>query len=324
MGQSVASVRGEGRGQVTPRGEGGRLRAMKSWLSLLAALLLLGCGDDELVVKRPPEPFKVMSFNVLCSLCATPDHDPWEMRLEMFRDVFDRHDPDLLGIQELTPLGDEVGLFLDRLSGHSAIYFAPDDGLSYPDAAIFYRRSRFSVIESGEYWLSPTPDVPNSSGFAKPQLPRLVVWARLKDNAGDRELYFATTHFDNNTPSQAMSAPLVKERTKPFVGTLPVMLVGDFNSKPAVEAFQTLTTDAGDGFAFADTQPLAESWSTISNQDPAPSYDLADRIDHIFVAGDQTTWSVSRWQADLTVYPPNDRYPSDHFPIVAELDYAKR
>ena len=54
----------------------------------------------------------------------------------------------------------------------------------------------------------------------------------------------------------------------------------------------------------------------------APTYALADRIDHIFVAGDKTKWSVLRWHADLTVYGPNSRYPSDHFPIVAELDYA--
>ncbi len=211
---------------------------------------------------------------------------------------------------------------LDRLPDRGSVSYVPEDALPYPDAAIFYRKSRFSVLDSGEYWLSPTPDVPNSNGFAKHQLPRLVVWARFRDKAGDREPYFATTHFDNNTPSQALTAPLVKERTAPFAKTLPVVMLGDFNSKPGVEAWNTLTTDSGDGFAFRDTQAMADEWSVISNQEPTPSYDLADRIDHIFVAGDKTHWKAIRWHADLTVYGPKSRYPSDHFPIVAELEYA--
>lgn len=291
----------------------------------LGALCLIACGDAEPEAQKlPPAPVSVMTFNVLCSLCATKEHDPWEQRLNMFRDVFDRHDPDLVGLQELGPFGDEVGLMLERLPGRGAISFAPEDAAPYPDAAIFYRKDRFSVIESGEYWLSPTPDVPNSNGFATPQLPRLLVWALLKDKAGDREIYFASTHFDNNTPSQAMSAPLVKERTAPFAQNTPVVVLGDFNSQPSDPAWDTLTTDAGHGFAFVDAQSIAAEWSVITNQEPPPSYDLADRIDHIFVAGNTTDWSASSWHADLTVYPPNDRYPSDHFPIVATLEYAKR
>ncbi|MCA9596575.1 MAG: endonuclease/exonuclease/phosphatase family protein [Myxococcales bacterium] len=285
------------------------------------ALLLSGCGSDEALDKAPgPRPATVMTFNVMCSICGSSDFDPWEKRLAYFGDIFERYDPDLVGIQELTPIGDEVAQVQAELSGHSAVYFAPEDALPYPDATIFYRTSRYELLDSGEYWLSPTPDVANSTGFSPPQLARLVVWAHFEDKAGGRDLYFATTHFDNNSPSQEKSAPLVKQRTLDWQAQYPAIVVGDFNSKPSSTAFQILTSDS-DGFAFVDSQSLAEEWSAVSNQDPTPSYDLTDRIDHIFLAGQDVSWTVKEWHPDLSVYGDKNRYPSDHFPIAATLDF---
>jgi len=285
------------------------------------ALFLGACGSSEDPKPEPARPVTVMTYNVLCSVCNVGEYDPWNERLGYFTDIFQRHDPDLLGIQELTPLTGEVDAFMETLPGRAAIYYVPETGLPYPDAAIVYRKSRFSVIEHGEYWLSPTPDEPRSTGFSPPQLARLVVWARLHDKAGDRELYFASTHFDNNSPSQELSAPLVLERTAPSVESLPVIFVGDFNSQPADAAYATLTTDASHGFVFQNTYDLAPSQRVVTNQDPAPAFDAADRIDHIFVAGDKTSFDVTDWAVDMSVYGAQNRYPSDHFPVASTFDY---
>ena len=112
------------------------------------------------------------------------------------------------------------------------------------------------------------------------------------------------------------------ERTAPFEQEGPVIFAGDFNSRPTSEAWRILTDDTdAQGFALVDSHDIADEWSIVTNQDPEPDYDLQDRIDHIFVAGEGVTWSVSSWLADLTVYGSMDRYPSDHRPIVAELTY---
>jgi len=44
-----------------------------------------------------------MTFNVLCSFCNLREFDPWSERLAYFGDIFARHDPDLIGLQELSP-----------------------------------------------------------------------------------------------------------------------------------------------------------------------------------------------------------------------------
>jgi endonuclease/exonuclease/phosphatase family metal-dependent hydrolase len=299
-------------------------RLSRCWLlAVLTALPIpSGCGAsaEEPTGEPPaePPPMTVMTYNIMCSLCGGETYDPWEVRLPYFGDTFARHEPDLLGIQELTPIPGEVEQLLAQAPGFGAVYFAPDEQLPYPDAMIMYRQSRFDVLEHGDYWLSPTPDTPRSNGFAKPQLPRLVVWARMRDRLADREFYFATTHFDNNSPSQAMSAPLVKERTAPFASQLPVIVVGDFNSQPRDEAFATLTGEAG-GFRLVDTQSIAKSWSVVTNQTPPPAYDLAERIDHIFVAGTGVDWQAESWAVDTTLYGTKLLPASDHFAMIARL-----
>jgi len=292
-----------------------------SWYIVALAVGLAGCGSSDEESPQPARPLTAMTFNVLCSFCKTGEYDPWQDRLGYFTDIFARHDPDLVGIQELTLLNGEVDAFLETLPGRGAVYFNPEDRPPYPDAAIFYRKSRFTVLEHGEYWLSPTPDQPSTTGFSPPQVPRLVVWALFRDRAGDRQLLFASTHFDNNSPSQELSAPLVQERTAPWVSKGPVVFVGDFNSKPNSAAYATLTTDASRGFVFKDSFDSSPEYRVVSNVDPPPDYDTTTRIDHIFLAGDGVSWVVSDWTADLSKYGPNDRYPSDHFPIVSTLDY---
>jgi endonuclease/exonuclease/phosphatase family metal-dependent hydrolase len=304
-------------------------RACRQSMGVVAALVLVlsGCGestDNGAAPSASPPALAVMSFNVLCSFCDLRNFDPWSERLVDFGDIVARHDPDLIGLQELSPPpinnGMEVEQILAHAPGRTAISFTSAPG-AYPDATILYRTTRFNVLDHGSYWLSPTPDVPMSIGFAKTQLPRLVVWARLADNAaGGRELYFATTHFDNNSPSQEKSAPLLQERTAPFAANQPVIVVGDFNSRPDSTAYRILTTDASRGFVFQnafDLTPLR----VVTNQTPPPAYDVNDRIDHIFLAGSGITWSVRDWVVDLTVYGAKQRYPSDHFPVVAEVNF---
>jgi len=285
---------------------------------------LIGCGSGDAVSPSdqppgPPEPFGVMTFNVLCSFCDS-SYDPWDERLGDFDDIFARYDPDLIGLQELS-LEIEVDQILELLPGYAALYYqAEESAFAYPDATILYRQDRFEVIERGAYWLSPTPEVPSSTGFADPQLPRLLQWARLRDRSSRRELYFASTHVDNNAPSQEMSAPLILERTAPFQDEGAAMVVGDFNSDLSTTAYGILTEGDGAHRPLVNSFDIADSWSVEHNQPTEPSYDTDARIDHIFVgAPEGASWQVERWAVDLYVYGAMDRYPSDHFAMFARV-----
>lgn len=265
----------------------------------------------------PPLELGVMTFNVMCSVCDL-SYDPWDERLAYFGDIFARHDPDLIGLQEPI-LADEVDQIVAAAPGFAALFYVNPDDLDNPDATILYRAARFDVLDHGTYWLSPTPDVPYSMGFADDAtLPRLLVWARLHDHTSGRDLLFATTHFDSTPPSQEKSAPLVLERTAPLAAELPTIVVGDFNADPSEAAYLTLTGGAQPGgFHLTDAFTLATAWRADANRDPAPPYDPAHRIDHVFVAGGD--WACHDWLVDLWVYGDRDLFPSDHWPIHTEL-----
>jgi endonuclease/exonuclease/phosphatase family metal-dependent hydrolase len=265
-----------------------------------------------------PEPMVVMTFNILCSFC-NDRYDPWADRLGYIADTIARHDPDLVGLQELFTAA-EVQQLLDLNPGYDALFYS-DDTSDYADATIWWRSDRYELLDSGFYWLSPAPDLPFSVGFSQPQLPRLVAWAQLRELSTEAELFFATTHFDNNTPSQELSAPLLLERTEASAGTLPIIVVGDFNSRPDSTAYGILTNGVEPGgFALTNSFDLANAWSVDSNQDPVPPYDPAIRIDHIFVAGGE--WTVPWWVVDTWVYGASQLHTSDHFAMAAELAFA--
>jgi endonuclease/exonuclease/phosphatase family metal-dependent hydrolase len=253
---------------------------------------------------------RVMTFNVLCSFCD-PTFPPWETRVPWIGDTLSRHDPDLVGLQEIVT-ADELTQILEAAPGYLPVYFEGAGG-AYPDATVLFRASRFEPVQTGFYWLSPTPDDPMSTGFADGlQFPRLVTWTVLRQLDDGAQLYFATTHFDNNAPSQELSAPLVLERIAPFDG-LPQVMLGDFNSRPDSEAYAILT---GAG-AFADSFHLAEAWSIETNAARRPAYDTSERIDHVLLRG--TPWSVPSWTVDTWTYGAEASYVSDHFAIAAEV-----
>lgn len=286
--------------------------------ALLGLLLAVGCAGEDTALR-------VMTFNVLCVFCGGDEYDPWDERLPYLRDVFKRHQPDLIGLQELTFAAD-TGELLARNPEYAAIYFTDGED-SYADAAIFYRKDRFEVVDYSFDWLSPTPDVKYSKGFAGGQVvPRLMTWARLTDLRGGRALTFGTTHFDNNAPAQDRSAPLVLEKARPRAEQGPLIMTGDFNSQTYDPAYARLTTTSAtiaSGFHLTNTFDLAKEWTVDTNQSPVPEYPLPERIDHIFVAGADTSWEVSRWTVDLTQYGPLHRYPSDHRAMLAVLDFSR-
>jgi len=288
-------------------------------------------GDlEEIENESQVNSLRVMTYNILCFFCDGVNYDPWEDRVDYITDTFNRYDPDVFGTQELFGFDDLNDLLIANPDYDAYYYIEQTSGMlpEYPDAAIFYKKERLEIVESGVYWLGENPDEP-WSGFADEEtakskgsaFPRLVAWAVFNDKLSGKEFYFSATHYDNNTPHQAWSAPISLGKIQPYAEKMPIVFLGDFNSKTDTEAYTILTNGVdGEGFSLENTFDLAEEWSAASNQDPAPEYDTTDRIDHIFVAG-KANWTVKNWVVDMYVYGDLDRYPSDHFAMFADLEW---
>lgn len=251
------------------------------------------------------ERLRVMSFNVRY---PSPDDgaNRWERRRDIMVGAIRRAGPDVIGTQELfqtqgdylvKALPDYAWFGRDRRGGHG------DEHMG-----IFYRRSRLTLLRSGDFWLSDTPDVVGSISWGHP-LPRMVSWGDFRTRRGTRFFLFDThlPYRDEDEPAREKGAHLIAARIGQIAGDAPVVLTGDFNTLPTSPTHAVLAErlrDARDGSP--QRSGPAETFHDFTGK--------ADRrIDWVFVRD----FAVERY---ATLNDQRDgRYPSDHFPIIADL-----
>ncbi|HOZ46829.1 MAG TPA: endonuclease/exonuclease/phosphatase family protein [Candidatus Hydrogenedentes bacterium] len=264
-------------------------------------------------------PIRVMTYNILCSICVNPDYDSWWVRLPHLREMLAQYAPDIAGLQELSSVYSVVDVLADAPE-YGVLTYAPGV-LTYADATIIYRRDRFEVVESGHYWLSELP-CSFPSGDLGSKMMRYVNWAHMRERNTGFQFLFISTHFDADKANRQKSAHVLTEWLAPLVGHVPMIVVGDFNCGPDSVGYATL--QGGNGAAMR----LENTWDVAVGRLAPPAEAPLDEaaflatekpIDHIFYAGPAVV-TVDRWMRDKTTYGPNERAPSDHYPIIADLE----
>lgn len=237
----------------------------------------------------------------------------WPARRDAMRALVRYHDFDLWGTQE----GLENQLKdLDALGDYARVGVGRDDGKDAGEhSAIFYRSARLALEDHGDFWLSATPDKP-SMGWDARCCKRIATWARLRDKPSGQLFVVLNAHFDHEGEiARRESAQLLVQRGRALAGSLPLIVMGDFNSTPDSTAFATVNAALRDAKSISLTPPYGPA-ATFNDFDVAKP--ARERIDYIFLS---PQWQVLRY-AVLTD-SVEARYPSDHFPVVTRLRLAK-
>jgi endonuclease/exonuclease/phosphatase family metal-dependent hydrolase len=198
-------------------------------------------ADDDTVADddtSPPGPLalSVMTYNVMFAF-PKDGFDSWKIRGPHEGDIINYHHCDLNGFQE--PLPWQVTDLHAYCPGYDDWHYWDTD------ATEFYLADRFDVLEQGSFWLSPTPGW-ISIGWGN-GMPRLVAWTTLRDRESGREFFWADTHFDNTNPFQTNAAPFFLSEIQTLADGLPIVVTGDFNSRPETDAYHILTEGATPG-----------------------------------------------------------------------------
>lgn len=265
---------------------------------------------------------RVMTFNMLCGWCAPIRYGTWGEREAGFTDTLQRARPDLLAVQELMTAGqlETVTQALPDLRP----YFRTRT-LNYYDSIVLFNRTRFELLRSGDFWLSAEPDAGIGWGWVT-SVPRMTVWVKLRDKNSGAEFYFVGAHMDNNRVNKRPSAELIRRRLAAF-GEAPVILAGDFNSKPGSESLAILMgKDAGDR-EFFNSFDLAEQREAVGNAQPGWAFGCTDhkpkdfpgcRIDHVLLSNG-VDWRVGRYSIDFSRYGWRENFISDHRAVWADI-----
>lgn len=274
---------------------------MSRWSLVLAGLLGLASMQA-----RAADPLSVMSFNI--RLPAESDGvDYWETRKPLAVRMLREQQPDVIGLQELVKAqADYLARELPQYAWFGRGREADGGG---EHMGVFYRKDQLKVIESGDFWLSDTPDVAGSITWGHPH-PRMVTWALFEQRSDGRRFYLFNTHLpyrDEDEAARLKGAQAIARRLATLPDDVPVVLTGDFNTTPDSDAHAVLAGTLQDAWT---TAPRVEGIDATFHGFTGK----ADRrIDWIFVRGAQLesiTSVTTRW---------NHRYPSDHFPLVATL-----
>ena len=251
-------------------------------------------------------PLVVMSFNLLYNQRS-------EERDANVIDTIRRNAPDTFGVQEATPewistlteaLGEDYGYVGEgKYGGNSGEY-----------SAVFYRKDRFTLIESGTFWLSTTPNK-KGSVMTGASSPRVCTYAVLELKKTGQRFLHVNTHPDH-VPNTSVDGTALRLKQVQVITTflkehypdLPVILTGDLNEDANKAAVQHLISFG-----------LDNSSKVALESDTTPTYN--DRvIDYaMFSHGD---FRVYRYSVDTTKYSAgyDGMYASDHRAIVVQYD----
>jgi endonuclease/exonuclease/phosphatase family metal-dependent hydrolase len=252
-------------------------------------------------------PICVASYNLRYNT-ANDGVNAWPNRKEMVKGLIRYHEFDIFGTQEV--LRDQIN-DLAHMEEFAFTGKGRDDGKEAGEhSAIFYRKARFKLLQSGDFWLSETPDKP-SLGWDATCCHRICSWAKFRDQQTGKEFYFFSAHFDHQgVEARRQSGKLMAEKIKQIAGKAPVIFVGDLNSTPDTEQVQVIQTVLNDAYRVSATPPYGPAGTFNGFKLDAP---LENRIDYVFVS---KGIDVLRY-AVLTDHK-EQRYPSDHLPVVVK------
>lgn len=283
---------------------------MKFLLSLLTALLLAACAHVPAESAEGP-PIRAMTFNIRLDV-ASDGGNAWPHRKEMVEAVIRHEAPDVLGMQEV--LLHQKQYLESELTDYTFVGVGRDDGADAGEfSPLGWRNDRFAMVDSGTFWLSPTPEAAGSKGWDA-ALPRIATWAILRDRRSGETIRVLNTHFDHiGTVARANAARMIAEWVAG--GDAPAIVMGDFNVTPDSEPYQVLANTAQSGLS--DTRTIS---STPPYGPPGTftGFDIMAAaegpIDHIFVTAG---FAVQRYAVVTQHW--EGRLPSDHYPVVADI-----
>lgn len=250
---------------------------------------------------------KIISSNIRYENAHDGDH-AWEKRLPLLANIFTDFHPDILATQEgrekqIRSLAETIPLTL--IAGHREWI----DERMYP--CLFVNSEQIKVMESGDIWLSETPNVSGSVSF-KSTFPRLCTWIKITHLVNNQDYIVINTHLDHVLEETRIEQikVLISEIQNLNTENLPLILMGDFNESPEGKV-RSLILDQ------------------LNLKDPWIEEDLPEETSHHAFKGEQTSGERIDWilipkafaveEIKLEKKSFNNIFPSDHYPLLATL-----
>lgn len=271
-------------------------RIIAALLSLILSNILLDAQD-----------IKVMSYNIR-QADAKDGTNSWIYRYAATGEMIKDQKPDVLGLQEATY--EQIYFVEENFSEFKRIGGGREDGKKKGEhTAIFWNKKTVSQLDGGMFWLSETPETVSMGWDA--ECLRTATWALFRHKGTGNRFYCVNTHLDHvGKEARKNGLKLILDKIAEInKDGLPVILMGDFNMKPAdygLREVETAMVNARKNASKTDNTGTFNNWGKNS-----------DILDYIYYTGFS---SCPEYQTVTKKYAER-KFVSDHYPIVTLLSF---
>lgn len=260
-----------------------------------------------------------MTFNIRGSY-HRDGKNAWKRRAGLNVRVIKAYAPDLIGFQEFQSGNQKY--YDSRLPEYRRSIGPKYENLRpHAHNAIYWNPERLELLDAGGFWLSETPE--KFSGSWGTSQKRCANWARFRLLQRDTEFIHLNTHLDHKSiAARRQSAMLIVRRIDELNdGKLSVLITGDFNADPGLPVHKTFANAGFEDLHQLADNPPTRTFHKFQGDGFVPQRpDREGRLDWILVynpPGKQLTRSSCQVIRDAE--PPI--YPSDHYPILSDLEF---
>ena len=255
------------------------------------------------------QPHSIISYNIRYDNDWDIENS-WKIRRNKVSQILVQYSPSIIGIQE--GLLNQVQYIDSSLIDYDYVGVGRDDGKKKGEfCAIYFDTTRYVLLKNSTFWLSETPDTISVGWDAA--LERICTYGLFKDRITKKEFWVFNTHFDHiGVVAREKSSELILKRIdKINHQSLPVVLMGDFNSTPNSPPVKELKTELSDALKIS-LEKLQGPRGTFNgfNED----LPIEKRIDYIFT-NDLKVISYTHINDRLN----NNRHISDHLPVMIKI-----
>lgn len=234
----------------------------------------------------------------------------WPLRRNFLAHTLLSHNPDIIATQEgryhqLKELESLLPGF-ELLDAHRSWI----KERMYP--TLFIRKDKFEYLRSDDLWLSETPQIAGSQSFES-AFPRLMTIASLQPKNTQHKLLIVNTHLDHVKAQtrHAQIKVLTEQIKKSQSQEASLIIMGDFNDSPTSDVRKYLSSNF---------EGLQDTWQMFNTQEETSHHAFegemqnGSRIDWILVDKKLQVLSSAMEKTSQA-----GKYPTDHFPIVAQI-----
>ncbi len=294
----------------------------RSFLVILASsLLLLASPSAEARRAKRPLRLRAMTFNIRFDF-QNDGRNRWEHRVDSVAQRIQESQAQVVCLQE--DKAHQVNDLKTRLAEFAFVGRGRNASGSGERCSILFNRAQLRLKEGGDFWLSDTPLVIGSNTWGD-KYPRKVTWALLESLKTRQRVLVLNTHLPEGKNNKLrekglrciqewLKAQLLSKRSKKKKALPAVLVGGDFNEPASSPAQDLLTQDP--------LLALRDVWEEAKPVDPRPGtyggfngMRTKQRIDWLLVGG-----MIRVLACDKLEEPIEGRYPSDHYPVIADLE----